>query len=255
MAKVEIQLLDKGYIKNALIGYYEFDLTYIYQQEHHSLMHKWVIMSNPEGEDFGEVTGYLKISMTVTGAGDEQLPIEDDPNPDVEEMISPPTIKPEFYQLNVRFFCAQNIVALDTHLTGEDSSDVYVRFDYKSTKLKTKVLTQKKGGEIHWNQEFFVPVQLPIIGGNLNFTIFDENTAKRDEIVGSFSLSSKRIIDVINGKYFWKNLYGSPLDCSGKHTDRMNENPLIASLWKGRILMQVSAEKTDTPVLKVCNIE
>ena len=31
MAKVEIQLLDKGYIKNALIGYYEFDLTYIYQ--------------------------------------------------------------------------------------------------------------------------------------------------------------------------------------------------------------------------------
>jgi hypothetical protein len=33
-------------------------------------MHKWIIMSNPEGEDFGEVTGYLKISMTITGDGD-----------------------------------------------------------------------------------------------------------------------------------------------------------------------------------------
>jgi hypothetical protein len=57
MAKVEIKLLDKGFFKDALIGYYEFDLTYIYQQENHSLMHKWIIMSNPEGEDFGEFTG------------------------------------------------------------------------------------------------------------------------------------------------------------------------------------------------------
>lgn len=70
MARVEIRLLDKGFFKDALIGYYEFDLTYIYQQENHSLMHKWIIMSNPEGEDFGEVTGYLKISMTITGDGD-----------------------------------------------------------------------------------------------------------------------------------------------------------------------------------------
>jgi hypothetical protein len=35
----------------------------------------------------------------------------------------------------------------------------------------------------------------------------------------------------------------------------MNENPLIGSLWKGRILMQVYAEKTDKPVLLVRNID
>jgi len=71
LAKVEIKLLHKGFIKDTLIGYYEFDLTYIYQQDNHALMHKWLILSNPEGVDFGEVTGYLKISMTVSGAGDE----------------------------------------------------------------------------------------------------------------------------------------------------------------------------------------
>jgi len=114
MAKVEIKLLDKGFIKDALIGFYEFDLTYIYQQEGHSLMHKWIIMSNPEGADFSEVTGYLKISMAITGVGDNQLPIEDDPEPNVESFISPSTIKPEFYQLYVRFFAAQHIVPLDT---------------------------------------------------------------------------------------------------------------------------------------------
>ena len=29
--KIEIKLMDKGYFKDALIGYYEFDLSYLYQ--------------------------------------------------------------------------------------------------------------------------------------------------------------------------------------------------------------------------------
>jgi hypothetical protein len=52
--------------------------------------------------------------MAITGVGDNQLPIEDDPEPNVESFISPSTIKPEFYQLYVRFFAAQHIVPLDT---------------------------------------------------------------------------------------------------------------------------------------------
>ena len=31
----------------------------------------------------------------------------------------------------------------------------------------------------------------------------------------------------------------------------MNENPEVASYWKGRILMQCTAEKTDKPCLKM----
>ena len=34
----------------------------------------------------------------------------------------------------------------------------------------------------------------------------------------------------------------------------MNENPEIASLWKGRILIQVLAEKTEKPVLRIQDI-
>lgn len=36
----------------------------------HAMLHKWICMSNPDSEDFGEVTGYLKISITVTAEGD-----------------------------------------------------------------------------------------------------------------------------------------------------------------------------------------
>ena len=69
--KIEIKLLDKWFFKDEVIGFYEFDISYIYLMKDHALMHKWVIMSNPESEDFGEVTGYLKLSITIACTGDE----------------------------------------------------------------------------------------------------------------------------------------------------------------------------------------
>ena len=54
-------------------------------------------MSNPESENFGEVTGLLKISITICGQGDEQVGIEDDPHPEVEDVIQPPQIIPRFF--------------------------------------------------------------------------------------------------------------------------------------------------------------
>lgn len=58
-----------------------------------------------------------------------------------------------------------------------------------------------------------------------------------------------------NGRFFWKNVYGAPLDKSNRAAENMNENPELGSFWKGRILMQVFAVKTDKPVYKVQQIE
>lgn len=63
--------MDKGFFKDEVIGYYEFGLSYLYQQPDHSLIHKWIVMTDPESENFGEVTGMLKISITISGEGDE----------------------------------------------------------------------------------------------------------------------------------------------------------------------------------------
>ena len=59
---------------------------------------------------------------------------------------------------------------------------------------------------------------------------------------------------VKNGRFFWKNIYGAPLDKSNKWAEQMNENPEFGSLWKGRILMQVFALKTEKPVYKLQQI-
>ena len=83
--------------------------------------------------------------------------------------------------------------------------------------------------------------------------LFDQD-AITDEIVGSMLFNIKDCIGPKNGLYFWKNIYGSPLGVSGETTNQMNANPEIASNWKGRILMQVTAEKTEKPLCLLRNL-
>lgn len=218
-------------------------------------------MSNPESENFGEVTGQLKISITICGEGDEQVGIEDDPNPEKEDVIQPPQIKPKFYQLKFRFFTGQKIVPLDSSTFGKAKTDAYIKLEYKTSKLKSKVMVIEEGGECCWNQEFLVPAQVPLVGGRIIFKILDEDLVT-DELIGAIHYEMKDIIPdangvdgKFNGKFDWKNIYGAPLKVSGKISDKMNSNPEIASFWKGRILVQCIAEETEKPLLLVRNID
>jgi len=88
---VTIRLLDKGYFKDALIGAYEFDITFIYFMKQHALMHKWLALSNPNSENFSEVAGYLKVSITICASGDEQVQITEDDNENSEDAVLMPT--------------------------------------------------------------------------------------------------------------------------------------------------------------------
>jgi hypothetical protein len=73
-----------------MIGYYEFDMNWIYLRPDHALLHKWVVMSDPTSEDFSAVTAYFKCSITVIGVGDNNIAIEEDDNPESEDIIQPP---------------------------------------------------------------------------------------------------------------------------------------------------------------------
>ena len=68
---MSIRLNDKGFLKDALIGMFEFDVAYIYFMEEHSMLHKWICLSNPLSENFDEVTGYMKLSISVAATGDK----------------------------------------------------------------------------------------------------------------------------------------------------------------------------------------
>lgn len=64
-AKIMIKLMDKGMFKDALIGQFEFDMSYIYFMKDHTLLHKWLALSNPNGEDYAKIQAYLKVSISV----------------------------------------------------------------------------------------------------------------------------------------------------------------------------------------------
>jgi hypothetical protein len=90
---------------------------------------------------------------------------------------------------------------------------------------------------------------MPIMSGRVVLKVMDEDMGSSDEAVGSIVLNINDFIDTeLDGKIFWKNIYGAPGGFTGKNTDSMNENPEIASTWKGRILIQITANETDKPI-------
>jgi hypothetical protein len=98
-----------------------------------------------------------------------------------------------------------------------------------------------------------VPIQLPLMTSRIVIKVYDEDTVQ-DEIMGSIHFDLKELMGEKNKLFFWKNIYGAPKGVSGRTTDMMNENPEMASLFKGRVLMQVVAEKVEKPKMKVDKI-
>ena len=136
-------------------------------------------------------------------------------------------------------------------------TDAYVRTEYKGKKYKTSVITMLENGPpIDWNQEIWIPAQIPIIYPRVVLNVMDYDTSG-DEVVGSLLFDLQ---DIVSGKYkglfFWKNIYGSAMNQSNsEHKRNMNENPELASNWKGRVLINIDCEETEKPVAKVVKID
>lgn len=55
------------------------------------MYHQWIALSNPNSEDFSQITGYLKVSISVACTGDDQVEIkEDDSESKEDNVLMPP---------------------------------------------------------------------------------------------------------------------------------------------------------------------
>ena len=133
--------------------------------------------------------------------------------------------------------------------TGTGSIDAFVEGTYAGKTLKTSVVKMDKQKIVNWNEEFCFPCQIPIMASRVVMKVYDED-ALSNEVVGSILFSMKECVGKKNGTYFWKNVYGAPLGYSGDNVKKMNKAPDSASAWKGRMLMKVTAEKSEKPFLK-----
>ena len=104
----------------------------------------------------------------------------------------------------------------------------------------------------------WLPAQIPLVSPRLVLKIYDQDKLSK-EIVASLRFNIEDYLKILEerGRFpiFWKNIYGSPLKVSGDNTDLMNDQPEYASTWKGRILMQIIAEETENPTMKICTVD
>ena len=136
-------------------------------------------------------------------------------------------------------------------------TDAYVMTTYKNRTLKTRVkIMDKFGSPVSWNQEILIPAQYPIINGRLVLKVMDKDPLM-DEIVGSIVFDMNKIIKgEYNDQIMWKNIYGCPMGMSSSSfKTEMNNNPEVASWWKGRVLLEVVCKLTDSPIVQVKDIK
>ena len=77
----------------------------------------------------------------------------------------------------------------------KSKTDAYIVTQYKKTILKTEVLVcDSVDKPVEWNQEFWIPAQIPIVSKYLTLKIMDEDE-DCDEIIGSIHFDYKKIID------------------------------------------------------------
>ena len=84
-------------------------------------------------------------------------------------------------------------------------------------------------------------MQTPVLQDRLVIEVWDYNTFA-DQQIGSLILSAKQLLlqgGQEGGFFVWKNLYGSPAENTGEIADQMNNNPDIASDWKGMVLLHI----------------
>jgi hypothetical protein len=129
--------------------------------------------------------------------------------------------------------------------------------NYLGKEIKTSVVTMKND-EIFWAQEIWLPVQYPLVSSRIVMTVYDEDPTKYD-VVGSIAFDIKKIIEDIETQedfpWYWKDIYGAPSGYSGTYSDEMDRVPEVASRWRGRILMQVTAEETENPKMKLRKVD
>ena len=90
----------------------------------------------------------------------------------------------------------------------------------------------------------------PVVASRILLKVYDHDQADSDDLIGSIICNFNHINGKLNGKVLWENIYGAPTGVSGKNTKIMNQNPELASTWKGRVLLQYECDKSDEAYLK-----
>ena len=234
-----------------LIGVHEVDLTYIYSLPDHAMLHKWIVLSNPEENNYQQMRGYLKIGISLLHEEDKPVDLnrKEDPNSKDKDLMVPPYLKPKTIQLMVQLVKAENLPIMDK---GE-TVDAYCVARFAGAECKSSTFTADKATlSAYWYDEMYLPVMVPCVTSSLTLNFWDYDTLSKDDVIGTVIINFDNVMKGKYQKYFWSNIYGAPPLAEGEDAEYMNRVPSVASHWRGRVLLRVWVEEKVKETYKKC---
>nr|AAH63743.1 Zgc:63504 protein [Danio rerio] len=258
---------------DCLMGEFKLDIGYIYDEQAHCIMKKWILLNDPDDSSSG-AKGYLKVSMFVVGTGDEP-PVEkkeqDSDKDDVESnLLLPAGVALRWVTLKLKVFRAEDIPQMDDSITqslkeafgGEGNKknlvDPFVEAWFAGKKLCTQII--EKNANPEWNQQLNLQVKFPSMCERIKLTVYDWDRLTRNDTVGTTYLDLTKIassggesegdtgesemgfLPTFGPCYI--NLYGSLREFSGLPDpyDDLNLGKGEGAAYRGRILVELSTK-------------
>ncbi|KAL7062964.1 hypothetical protein AAHC03_0807 [Spirometra sp. Aus1] len=254
---------------DAHIGTFELDLAAVYESPNHSIMHKWLLLGEPE-DPLAGAKGYLKVAMVILGPGDEApslKPKEDSEDEDIEANILRPAgvqLRPAVFHFSL--FNGEDYPRMDTDAfsgvkkffgSDEDKEfvDPFTVVQFAGKEIKSSV---KKGTDHpEWYEEMKLAVQFPSMCDKLVITVYDWDKVSKNDPVGTAYININDISALREGEdgYLptfgptFVNLYGSPREFSalGDKYEALNLGKGEGAAYRGRVFCELSTQLTDEP--------
>ena len=260
-SKILFEVYDSSNSKNRkdYFGIYEFDLQYIYSMKNHCLKNNWLALANPESDDLTKVRGYLKVSISVLNDLDPRVELKiNDKNVDIS---FPTQIKKKYKLLSFYIIRAEKLPEMnssDNEKKVNRNCEPLVEIHYMGIITKTKI-SKNANDRADFNQILEIPVDIPSPTQKIILQVRDavDSAGKKTQIIGSYEMELKEIIGENNlyEKYRFIDIYGASKNEKGKVNDLMNNNPLIASRWNGRLLLKILCKDVDRPERNITDID
>uniref|UniRef100_A0A7M4FG18 Myoferlin n=1 Tax=Crocodylus porosus TaxID=8502 RepID=A0A7M4FG18_CROPO len=243
----------------------------------HAVIRKWLLLSDPEDANSG-AKGYMKVSMFILGAGDEE---RDNENDDVESnLLLPAGIALRWVTFLLKIYRAEDIPQMDDAFAqtvkeifgGEADKknlvDPFVEVCFAGKKVCTNIV--EKNANPEWNQVVHLQIKFPSMCEKIRLTVFDWDRLTKNDVVGTTYLRLSKIAasggepmgQIQPTKGFlgflptfgpcYLNLYGSPREYTGflDPYDELNSGKGEGVAYRGRILVELSTVLESNPVNK-----
>jgi len=268
--KALIEVFDADMItKNDLIGAFEFDLAWIYYREHHEVYNQWVGLTNTDADEEDEdadddekekegidgIDGYLKLSVTILGANDEQY-IHDEEEELAKEdkldsgmILVSPGIEQTPHLLTLRIYEARALCKTDVDSiiskmrknTGAKNLDPFFYVEYAGCRLRSKVY---KGVNCDPQVEFQIPIMEPVFTENITINIMDWDQMSRNDRIASLKLNYMTLKKDFGMRISprWVYAYGAPRGYQSGYARKMNKGLVEGSNFRGMLFAEAFVE-------------